>query len=42
MKEDLPADEVSAENTEQTQAERKQEPDMSSFTKSSEPEKPHL
>ena len=29
MKEDLPPDDISAENTEQTQEERKEEPDTS-------------
>ena len=42
MKEDLHADDISAEKREQTQAQRKQEPDTSHFTKSPEREKPHL
>ena len=42
MKEDLHADDISAEKREQTQVQRKQEPDTSHFTKSLAQEKLHL
>ena len=42
MKEDLFPYDISAKNREQTQAERKGEPDTSQFTLSNQHEKPHL